>query len=56
MVYDLVGTQVWRHLEFSAPIVYKSFSQDGKRLFVLTTDQTAYVFDVAAVDVSMKTK
>jgi hypothetical protein len=27
-------------------IAYKKFSADGKRLFVLTRDQTAYVLDL----------
>jgi len=31
-------------------IAFKKFSADGKRLFVLTRDQTAYVLDVTASD------
>jgi WD40 repeat protein len=37
------GTQV----SFSSPISTESFSPDGTRLFVLTNDQTFYIFDTA---------
>jgi len=49
-VYQLADTRLRRQMAFSAPIAYKRFSPDGKRLFVLTRDQTAYIFDVADVD------
>ena len=34
---------------FSHPVTLARFSADGKRLFVLTNDQTTYLLDVAAV-------
>jgi WD40 repeat protein len=32
---------------FTSPVSLQEFSRDGKRLFVLTSDQTAYVLDVS---------
>jgi WD40 repeat protein len=47
-VYGLADSQLWRTYRFPVSIAYKKFSPDGKRLFVLTRDQTAYVLDLAA--------
>jgi len=47
-IYDLAGTQLRRQFKFPTSIAYKRFSPDGKRLFVLTRDQTAYVLDLTA--------
>lgn len=33
---------------FRSPASFAEFSADGKRLFVLTAEQTAFVLDVAA--------
>jgi hypothetical protein len=43
-------------LIFNSPIAMKHFSDDGKRLFVLTAAQTAYVLDVSALAGSSTTK
>ena len=43
-------------LIFNSPIAMKHFSDDGKRLFVLTAAQTAYVLDVSALAGSSATK
>jgi WD40 repeat protein len=46
VVYDLRASA--RHDEYTFPeaVVYSHFSSDGKRLLVLTQDQTVYVLDV----------
>lgn len=46
-VYELAGTRQRLHFNFPAGVAYKKFSPDGKRLFVLGRDQTAYVLDVS---------
>lgn len=43
-------------LIFNSPIAMKHFSDDGKRLFVLTAAQTVYVLDVSALAGSSATK
>jgi WD40 repeat protein len=45
-VYGLADSQLQRTYQFPVSIAYKKFSPDGKRLFVLTRDQTAYVLDL----------
>lgn len=52
LIYDLSTMEKRDELLFNSPIAMKRFSDDGKRLFVLTTAQTAYVFDVAALSKS----
>jgi WD40 repeat protein len=47
-LYDLNSGQDLDHWVFSSPISLREFSPDGKRLFVLTSDQTSYVLDVSA--------
>lgn len=47
-LYDLASTQVRRKFVFPNAVSLKAFSPDGKRLFVLTDDQTAYTFDLTA--------
>ncbi|HKV04240.1 MAG TPA: M48 family metalloprotease [Candidatus Acidoferrales bacterium] len=37
-------------LVFASPLAIWSFSGDGKRLFVLTEDQTAYTFDASRIN------
>ena len=51
-VYGLADSQLRRTYQFPVSIAYKKFSPDGKRLFVLTRDQTAYVLDLAAAQES----
>jgi WD40 repeat protein len=48
VLHDLTSFEERRHLSFTSPISLISFSPDGKRLFVLTADETAYVLDVAS--------
>ena len=45
-VYNLADSQLRGSYKFLASVAYKKFSPDGKRLFVLTRDQTAYVLDL----------
>jgi hypothetical protein len=46
-VYDLSTTEFRSRLKFAAPVASWALSADGKRLFALTTDQTAYVLDLS---------
>jgi WD40 repeat protein len=45
-VYRLSDSHLRQSYKFPKSIAYKRFSPDGKRLFVLTRDQTAYVLDL----------
>jgi WD40 repeat protein len=45
-VYDLASMQKRDEFTFAHPVSLTSFSQDGKRLFVLTANQAAYVLNV----------
>lgn len=47
-LYDLDSQQLRRRYVFSDPIALKHFSDDGKRLLVLTASQTAYLLDTTA--------
>jgi len=47
-IHDLATMRRQKQLSFTTPVVMASFSADGKRLFVLTADQTAYVIDPTA--------
>jgi WD40 repeat protein len=46
-IYDLATMQKRDQFLFSSPVSLAQFTPDGKRLFVLTASQTAYVLDVA---------
>jgi hypothetical protein len=46
-IYDLASLEKRDEFTFSHPVSLTSFSRDGKRLFVLTANQSAYVLDVA---------
>jgi WD40 repeat protein len=48
LLYDLTTMERRNAYTFADGITMKSFSPDGKRLFVLTTAQTAYVLDVTS--------
>jgi len=48
-VYSLPGIERRSHLAFSSSIALVAFSSDGKRLLVMTANQTAYVFDTAVL-------
>jgi hypothetical protein len=45
-LYDIGTSKLRQQYVFSDPISFKTFSLDGKRLFVLTTNQTAYIVNV----------
>ncbi|HXN25426.1 MAG TPA: hypothetical protein VOA41_22060 [Candidatus Dormibacteraeota bacterium] len=47
-LYDLAKFQKRSMYRFPSAVVYAHFAADGKRLFVLTVDQVAYVLDVSA--------
>jgi hypothetical protein len=44
-VYDLNTMEKRGQITFSSPVALVRFTEDGKRLFVLTSNQTAYVLD-----------
>jgi hypothetical protein len=46
-VYDLVSLEKREEFTFTHPVSLTSFSQDGKRLFVLTANQAVYVLNMA---------
>ena len=46
-VYDLASLEKRDEFTFTNPISLTSFSQDGKKLFVLTANQAVYVLDVS---------
>jgi len=48
-LYSLPSMEKRRDLIFSTPLSFMQFSQDGKRLFVLTADQQTYLFDTESV-------
>ena len=45
-LYDLGSVRLKRQYNFPASVIYERFSPDGKRLFVLTRDQTAFTLDL----------
>jgi hypothetical protein len=47
-LYDLRTLKKSSDLYFANPVAAHLFSEDGKKLFVLTNDQTAFVIDVAS--------
>ena len=53
-VYDLANSQLKQQYSFADPILFKSFSADGNRLFVFTADQTAFILDLTAKDLAAK--
>jgi hypothetical protein len=46
-VYDLASLEKLDEFTFAHPVSNVSFSQDGKKLFVLTANQTVYILNVA---------
>jgi len=48
-VYDLETMEKRDEFIFTRPISMLRFSQDGKRLFVLTVSQTVYILDVSSI-------
>jgi len=47
-LYDLTSGEDVARWVFTSPISLQEFSPDGKRLFVLTSDQTTYILDVSS--------
>ncbi|MGB7585535.1 MAG: M48 family metalloprotease [Terriglobales bacterium] len=45
--YELGTGSLQKRLRFQSQVAFENFSSDGKRLFVLTRDQTVYVLDVS---------
>ena len=48
-VYALPGTGKRDLLQFPSPVEVVRFSEDGRRMFVLTSDQNFYIFDSATL-------
>jgi len=48
-VYSLPSFEKRGELLFSSPVALWSFSDDGKRLFILTKNQVAYTFDTSRI-------
>jgi hypothetical protein len=44
-VYDLASSQLRQEYAFPDRVALKTFSPDGKRLLLLTANQTAYIVD-----------
>jgi WD40 repeat protein len=55
-IYDLQSRQRLDHFAFSTHVDFDQFSADGKRLLVLTSDQTAYFLDMTALRPSASTR
>jgi len=47
LVYDLKSLKQTDEYFFAEPVTTKAFSEDGKRLLVLTSDQTVFILDLA---------
>ena len=47
-LFDLATGERRDRFDFAAPVSLAHFSDDGKRLLVLTADQTVYVLDLTA--------
>jgi len=48
-IYKIGNEEKRSELTFSSPVAFQQFSRDGQRLFVLTADQTEYIFDSATL-------
>jgi len=48
-IYDLATMQNIEQFVFTSPITLVEFSEDGKKLIVLTSNQTAHVFDISTL-------
>jgi len=49
-LYDLAGLRKQCTYDFGSRVAFNAFSGDGKRLLVLTSDQTVYTINPAAKD------
>jgi Peptidase family M48 len=52
VIYDLKSAATRDKLKFPSAVAMAQFSADGERLFVLTKDQTAYIFETKALTAS----
>src|SRR5271157_13283 len=52
LVYDVKTLKQTNEYFFADPVMLKLFSEDGKRLLVMTSDQTLFVLDLASADVT----
>lgn len=48
-IYDIANMENREQLVFTSSVALMEFSEDGTKLFVLTSDQTAHVFDISSV-------
>jgi WD40 repeat protein len=48
-IYKLDGMQGLEQLVFTGSITLAQFSEDSKKLIVLTSNQTAHVFDISSL-------
>jgi hypothetical protein len=48
-IYDLKTMEKREQIIFSSPVALVRFTEDGRRLFVLTSNQTAYLLDTTAI-------
>lgn len=48
-IYDLRTLEKREQFVFSSPVALVRFSEDGRKLFVLTSNQTAYVMDTSSL-------
>jgi hypothetical protein len=48
-IYDFSALEMRDQFVFGSPIVASNFSEDGTRLLVVTSDQTAYTLDTSAL-------
>jgi hypothetical protein len=47
-VYDLNTMEKRQQIIFSSPVSLVRFTEDGRRLFVLTSNQTVYLLDASS--------
>ena len=55
-VYDLKTMEKLDQFVFSSPVAAARFNMDGRQLFVLTSNQTAYILNTAALTTQSSTK
>jgi WD40 repeat protein len=48
-IYDLATMQNIEQFVFTGSVTLVEFSEDGKKLIVLTSNQTAHVFDISSL-------
>jgi len=48
-IYDVASMESREQLVFTSSVAMVEFSADGKKLFVLTSNQTAHVFDISSL-------